>query len=89
MVCILPTKTTSPHTSTPSSSPVIGLRESGGGGRPRLLLPPHEILQLTELGPEVGVGGGDGLGDGGVDVGYSWLRGSTEVSISFTLMLRI
>merc|ERR1712203_105231 len=57
-------------------------QERCGGGRPRLLLPPHQILQLPELGPQVGVGGGDGLGDGGVDVGYSWLRSSAEVSIS-------
>merc|ERR1712214_142634 len=45
------------------------------------LLPPHKVLQLTELCPQVRVGRGYCLGDGGVDISYFWLRSGTKVSI--------
>ena len=45
-------------------------------------LPPHEGLQLPELVPQVGVGGGDGLGDAGVVVGHPGLRRGAEVSVT-------
>jgi len=61
--------------------PVICLRESRSWGRSRLLLPPHKVLQLTELCPQVRVGRGYCLGDGGVDISYFWLRSGTKVSI--------
>ena len=70
-------------------SPVISLRKSGSGSRPRLLLPPHEILQLAKLIPQVGVGGGDGLRDRGVEVDDPRLGGRTQVSIACVVLLVI
>ena len=64
-------------------SPVIRSRQSWSWNRLGLVLSPHQILQLAELIPEVGVGGGDGLGDGGVDVGHAGLRTSAQVSIAW------
>ena len=69
-------------------SPVISSRQGWGWNRLGLVLPPHQILQLAELVPEVGVGGRDGLGDGGVDVGDPGLRASTQVSIAWIVSLR-
>ena len=62
--------------------PVIGLGQTGGGVGLALGLPPHEGLQLPELVPQVGVGGGDGLGDAWVVVGHPGLRRSAEVSVT-------
>ena len=46
-------------------------------------LSPHQGLQLAKLLPDVGVGWWDGLGDGGVPVGHTGLRGGAEVSITW------
>ena len=62
--------------------PVIGLGQTGGGVGPGLGLVPHQCLQLSELVPQVRVGGGNGLSDAGVDVGHPGLRGGAEVSIA-------
>ena len=45
-------------------------------------LVPHEGLKLSELIPQVRVGGGNGLSDAGVEVGHPGLRCGAEVSIS-------
>ena len=68
-------------------SPVISSRQGWSWNRLGLDLSPHQILQLAELIPEVGVGRGDGLGDGGVDVGDARLRTSAEVSIAWSSSL--
>ena len=60
-------------------SPVIGSRKSWSWNRLGLVLSPHQILQLPEFVPEVGVGWWDGLGDGGVDVGDPRLGSSAQV----------
>ena len=71
--------------------PVIGLRQTGGGVGPGLGLVPHQCLQLSELVPQVGVGGGNGLSNARVDVGHPGLGGGAEVSISYmeTLYLEL
>lgn len=76
------------QSSQSKGSPVISSRQGWGWNRLGLVLPPHQILQLAELVPEVGVGGRDGLGDGGVDVGDPGLRASTQVSIAWIVSLR-
>ena len=40
------------------------------------MLSPHQSLQLAELLPQAGVGGGDGLGDGRVEVDDTGLGSS-------------
>ena len=69
-------------------SPVIGSRKSWSWNRLGLVLSPHQILQLAELIPEVGVGGGDGLGDGGVDVGDPRLGSSAQVGSAWIISSR-
>ena len=71
-----------PHIHEAGGSPVIGSRKSWSWNRLGLDLSPHQVLQLAELIPEVGVGRGDGLDDGGVDVGDAGLGTSAEVSIA-------
>merc|ERR1719411_912107 len=68
---------------TKSVYPVIGSRKSWSWNRLGLVLSPHQILQLPELVPEVGVGWWDGLGDGGVDVGDPRLGSRAEVGSAF------
>ena len=63
-------------------SPVVGLGQTGGGVGPGLGLVPHQGLQLPELVPQVGVAGGNGLSDAGVEVGHPCLGCGAEVRIS-------
>ena len=62
-------------------SPVVGLGQTGGWVGPGLGLVPHQALQLPELVPQVGVGGGNGLSDAGVEVGHPGLGCCAEVRI--------
>merc|ERR1711976_710174 len=62
--------------------PVIGLGQTGGGVGLALGLVPHEGLKLSELIPQVRVGGGNGLSDARVEVGHPGLRCGAEISIS-------
>ena len=63
--------------------PIISLwQDACRRGRVPPASSPHQVLQFAKLVPKAWVGGGQGLGDGGIVVGYAGLRGSTEVSTS-------
>ena len=64
-------------------NPVIGLGKHGSGWDGHGSLSPLKSLQLAELVPQVGVGGGQDLGDGGVPLDDSGLRTGAQVSITW------